>query len=249
MTMREPRAVGRCRPLPSVERHLTILPNRDELTRKTFSLGGTDVSIWHLSEIDGFLGRLLPGGRPADDDVPYYAWVWPVSTVLGAAIMRGPALTGKTAIELGCGHGLAGLCAGLKGARVTLTDLQDGAIMLARMNVEELQLQDRVTVMKMDWRAPTLERADIIICSDVIYQHRFIPAIVNAIWALLKPKGVALIADASREYFPRFTEAAINRGFRVDEGPSERTEDGTVARLYALRHQDVRGTEKAPWES
>jgi len=232
------------------EARVPILPSSQELVETTLSLGGTDVTVWSVGDIDALLARMVDAGpRPADDDIPYYAWIWPVSEWLAHQIMAGPPLDGKTVLELGCGHGLAGLCAGLRGALVELTDLQEGALQLARLNVGALKLDGTVTVARLDWRQPQGARVDVILCSDVLYEARFVRPVLDAILARIKPGGVALVADHSRAHFGAFVHAAALRGMDVVDGPTRTLKDGTVARLYAVRHEMVPGALRAPWEA
>ena len=57
---------------------------------------------------------VAPAVRAEDHGTrPYGAQVWPASIALFRSLLRGPALEGRHAVDLGCGLGLAGLGAGL----------------------------------------------------------------------------------------------------------------------------------------
>jgi len=224
------------------------MPRPDELALTDVTLADRTLSLWHIKDLDAFLGRMM-SEHPLvpDDDIPYYAWIWPSALVLGEMLLQGPKLDGVTALELGCGVGVVGLCAALQGAQCILTDLQAGALELAQRNAAQLDLSSRITVRSLDWRAPDAPQQDLIVASDVLYEARFSEPLAHAIHTLLLPHGVALVADPSRPHFGKFVDAAVRIGLRVDAGPTV-TRDSATVTLHAVRHPGVTGARMAPWE-
>jgi predicted nicotinamide N-methyase len=191
-----------------------------------------------LGNLDAFLARMLDEqGQVEEDDIPYYAWLWPTAKAMAEYLLQGPNLDGVAALELGCGTGLVGLAAALRGAHVTLTDLQEGALKLAQLNAETLRVQDRVTVTSLDWRAPAPMTVGLLLGSDVLYESRFAEPVAAAICQLLHPQGVALIGDPSRPHMDAFIQAAQRRNLVVAMGPVLQADDGPPIRLLGVQHQ------------
>lgn len=223
------------------------LPLEDELSLTPVKVGHQEIPLWHIKDLDAFLGRLVKEyPQLPDDDIPYYAWIWPSSVVLAQAVLEGPKLTGVETLELGCGLALVGLCAALQGAQVTLSDLQQGALDLAQRNAEQLQVTHAVRVRALDWRLPSGPQVDLILASDVLYEARFAQPLATALATLLRPGGVALLADPSRPHFETFAQCAAQAQLSIQEGPQV-TAESTTVKLYAVRH--LGGVRQcAPWE-
>ena len=60
-----------------------------------------------------------------DDYMPYWAYLWPGAFLLAEAVAREPWPEGLTALEIGCGLGLAGLVGLTRGLRVRFTDYDE----------------------------------------------------------------------------------------------------------------------------
>ena len=159
----------------------------------------------------------------ADDYLPYWPIIWPSGLMMAARILTGetspPTLpeggVGRV-IELGCGLGLAGIAAGLRGWEVLLTDYDPEAIEFARHNaIVNGVAPERIRVMAMDWRAPVEEKFSWVIASDVLYERRLHPLVLSAIDVLLEKKGTAWVSDPQRTSAENFPILAVEKGFRV----------------------------------
>ena len=70
--------------------------------------------------------------------MPYWAAVWESALAVGEFIAARDAvspLSNVKALDLGCGMGLAGMAMATRGARVTLVDIEQAALLVARLNV------------------------------------------------------------------------------------------------------------------
>jgi predicted nicotinamide N-methyase len=158
----------------------------------------------------------------ADEYMPYWAALWPVSTALSKQILEEPwdrlpvARTGGPlrAIELGCGLGLPGVAALLAGLHVTFTDYDETALIFAARNAGHNGASDRFRTMTLDWRAPLDEAFDVIIASDLIYEARNVEPLVALFEAMLAPGGVVLAADQNRPHAAAFVRELERKGFR-----------------------------------
>ncbi|KDO20798.1 hypothetical protein SPRG_13614 [Saprolegnia parasitica CBS 223.65] len=107
-----------------------------------------------------------------------FGWqTWGASLVLAHAIATDEVdVRGRRVLEVGCGTGLVGIVAALKGAsEVVLTDFLPEVLQNARFNAEANGVRDVCCVAKLDWRSPVLEpddakRFDMILAADCCYE-------------------------------------------------------------------------------
>jgi predicted nicotinamide N-methyase len=191
----------------------------------------------------------LPGGdvylvRPADWEalrdeegmapgrpLPYWARLWPASSVLALALANKPPGPGTRVIELGCGLGLPSVVAARGGAAVTATDGHEDAIAFAAHNLA-LNEQE-ATVVRADMTADAdalVERGpfDLVLAADVLYTVNNADALLMLAPRLLEPNGEMWLADPDRAGGRRFL-AAARSFFHVH------SEEGDEARLHTLR--------------
>lgn len=104
---------------------------------------------------------------------------------------------GKTALELGCGTGVAGLSLALLGYDVVLSDL--GAEQAEATKANIAMNADRIAAaggsaryVELDWRKlparETLGSFDLVVSSDVVWHESLCPPFANAVaWAASGP--------------------------------------------------------------
>ena len=158
----------------------------------------------------------------ADNGLPDWPIIWPSGLMLAAKILTDsaspPALPAADArvIDLGCGLGSSGIAAGLRGWHVTFTDYDPEALPFAAHNALRNGMPpERIRTLTMDWRNPIPERFPWVLASDVLYERRLHPLILDAISALLAPAGSAGFPTRSAPVPENFPLAAVERGFRV----------------------------------
>jgi predicted nicotinamide N-methyase len=208
----------------------------------TFRLAGRDVKLSRPAEPE----RLLDLGSvadaySADQYMPYWAALWPVSKYLAAEILSETwAKPDMRAIELGCGLGLPGVAAGMAGLKVTFSDYDASAVKFALENARLNGVQNAVGLL-LDWRSPPPELFDVIIASDLIYEERNIKPLVALFQKILAPDGIVLLADQDRPYAKNFQKECESQGFTLTsksfvrdlKGDQEVT--GTVYRIRWIR--------------
>lgn len=128
-------------------------------------------------------------------------------------------LSGQRAIELGCGLGLAGLTAGMLGARLSLTDYVPEAVEFAGENARLNGLDEElVSCMLLDWENPgNLPSFSLILGSEILYDYFFHGALIDLLRRILAPGGTILLADRPRLAVSRFMGRMRDRGFRCRE--------------------------------
>ncbi len=149
-----------------------------------------------------------------DERLPYWAELWPSAIALARYLLRQD-LSGRRAIELGCGVGLTTVAALARGAEVLATDHYEAALDFTVHNAwANLDLMPRTALL--DWHAPEAERLgtfDLVLAADVLYEQRSVPALADLVPTLLAPGGEAIFADPRRKDAPLFLELMQERGF------------------------------------
>lgn len=141
-----------------------------------------------------------------EDQIPYWAELWPAARGLARYIWEEVDFGGATVLELGAGLGLPGFVAALKGGRVTLTDYKPEALELAARNAARNGITG-ISLLLADWRDfPCGERYDWVIGSDVLYNPRLNPFLRDILPRILAPGGQMLFAHPGREVTYSFLE-------------------------------------------
>ncbi|MCK6485142.1 MAG: methyltransferase domain-containing protein [Phycisphaerae bacterium] len=180
-----------------------------------------------------------------DEHMPYWACPWAASVMLAHELAAGgvqlPANRAQppTALEIGCGLGLAGLAAAMLGWRVTLTDYEEDALEFARASAALNELND-VEFRRLDWRgAAPVGTFDLILAADVLFERRWVEPVAAFVAANIG-EGAALVSDPNRRTADGF-EAALRmlglhvaiRATRADD-PDGTIVDGRIYRIAAI---------------
>ena len=103
-------------------------------------VGTTKLKILAPADPDSLLDDPIVEDRyRADNYLPYWPIIWPSAMMIAAHILHENSLApaprqGAVAMDLGCGLGIAGIAAGLKGWRVEFTDYDPEAVQFAAFN-------------------------------------------------------------------------------------------------------------------
>ena len=147
-----------------------------------------------------------------DERLPYWADIWPSSTILAARLQKMDR-RGAKALELGCGVGLCTIAARRAGLDVLSTDYYEDALEFTRANVFRNSAGDARTML-FDWRHPpdNLGRFDFIFASDVLYEREYAILLPQILDKALADRGSALVADPGRVAVPVFLEVCAEIG-------------------------------------
>lgn len=132
------------------------------------------------------------------NQVPYGVALWPAAIALAHELAgRGPALAGRSLLELGAGTGLPGLVAAAFGAQVRQTDRHDLARAIGLRNAARNAADVRYDLADWaSWDDPA--RYDYIVGADILYAEQLHPQLELILAANLAPGGRALLADPFR---------------------------------------------------
>lgn len=158
---------------------------------------------------------------------PFWAASWRAAEGLDLFLGTIPELVGTRVLELGGGSGRAGISAGLRGAKVLITDAVPTALMVCKFNAR--QVADRVQVRLLDWRDrdTQLQPFPIIIGSDIVYDFKLFPVLEPCMRRLLAPGGVVYLSEPQRHTGDRFEKWIVAAGWKctssfVDLGDRQR---------------------------
>ena len=200
-----------------------------------------------VEEVIGLGGREIVIVRPRDSEalldeeafahdefLPYWAELWPSAVELARAVGT-RALRGARVVELGCGLGLPAIAAARAGGRVTATDWSPDAVGYAARNAARNGVA--LETMVVSWAQPSALVAespwDLVLGSDLLYERRNVPLLLDLLPRLVGARGQAWIADPGRAAAAEFFERADER-FDVD----------ARNRVHRLR---PRGSLPGPW--
>ncbi len=181
-------------------------------TEREVVLRGRKFSLLVPAKPDDVLYHLEANAQATDTlgADPYWAQLWPTSLQLAEKILASDWPTGGTAIELGCGIGLAGLAALERGLHVTLSDYNPIAVELALENARRCGYS-RVSGLVLYWRQPPPQTFDVILASDVIYDRELHTPLINTIETLSHERTMTWIADGGRSATEDFVYIALDR--------------------------------------
>ncbi len=160
----------------------------------------------------------LLDGVEHEDDIPFWAELWPSALGLASYLWEGEDRKGQRILELGCGVGLCSIVGALKGGYVLATDRFHEALEFARYNAHANNLGlENIDFARVDWRHWQIkDRYHLIIGSDILYEPKLHPNLQYILSTCLEPTGKAIIADPGRKYARDFLEVLEGDGWNVD---------------------------------
>ncbi len=210
---------------------------RGPTTVDTIQVGSTTIRLVRPADPDLLLddGEVHALNR-RDDYMPYWAYVWPGAYLLAEVVARGR-WSGESALEIGCGLGLAGLVGLTRGLKVHFTDYDSAPLEFVARSVRENGLSaSGFTARLMDWRDPPDGTFPLILGADVLYERKLVPLVAGVLARTLAPGGEAWIADPYRAAAEEFPAAVAALGLEcVAEAVESNSEE--LGRLRGTLHR------------
>lgn len=191
-----------------------LLPPGYDVCRRRLDLGGEmSVQLFQVADPNALSDAVDAEAFEEDERFPYWAELWPSGIALARFVTRLAFASGTAALELGCGLGLAGVAAALKGAQVLFTDFDADALAFASAN-HALNLGSPGRTRLVDWRSlPPGLCAPLVLASDVLYERRFLGPFLGALRAAVSSGGVAYVAEPGRKIAQNTLETLEADGF------------------------------------
>lgn len=221
------RAIG-----PTIEERIAI-PGADR-----------SVTVVRPGDIDALLEHAA--GDP-EQNLPYWAELWPSGIALAAAIAREPEVVrGRRVLELGSGAGITAAIAMDAGADLVATDYAAEALLLTRLTCRRHTGREPETY-RINWRLPLPDSLPIppggfpvVLAADVLYERRDITPLLDLVERIVAPDGLVWLAEPGRPPAATFLEHAHERGWSICSrswtGPwPDESDAGVVARVHLLR--------------
>jgi len=153
-----------------------------------------------------------------------------VTTVMCACLLEKYIRPGDSVIDVGAGTGILAMGAARLGAgEVLAVDYDPVAVKVARENVQQNNLDDKVRVLSNDLLTGLEITADLItanIIADIII--RLLPQVKSRLY----PEGIFIASGIIKERKAEVTAAARKLGFMLVE---EREEEGWTAQVWKVR--------------
>lgn len=182
---------------------------------RDYSFGDVVLKLTLPGQPDSLLDeKSVRAANHHDDYMPYWAYLWPAAIAMSQQIINGPWAKGTEVLELGCGVGLVGLAALAVGCRVTMTDYDPQAVVVAAHNARLNGFTD-FDVQQLDWRNPPARQFPVILGCDLLYEERNLEPILNLLDRMLSPGGECWLADGGRRHIQLFLRLAGERGFEI----------------------------------
>jgi predicted nicotinamide N-methyase len=200
------------------------------------ALPGRELLLLRPRDAEAYLDR---EAFAREEYMPYWAELWPSALALAGAV-AGRALHGARVVELGCGLGLPAIAAGLAGGRVLATDWSPDAVEAAARNAERNGVALETLVARWSPSDELVARGpfDLVIGSDLLYEARNVPQLLELLPRLVSERGEVWIADPGRAPADDFLARAAERfEIRSVADPSA----GPRVRIHRLRPR-ARGT-------
>ncbi len=199
-----------------------FLNRKYQLAENHLTIDDRTLRIFTVADVNKLVDELIlanpDSAHQMDDQIPYWAEIWPASRALSRFLLNHPQkIRNKECLEIGCGVGVVSIIARQLGARVTVSDYQEDALRFSELNWL-LNLGESPPGTLLDWRKPELNQTfEVILASDVAYEERFFYPLVETFRTLLVPSGRILLSEPNRKIAEKFFKILLQEGFEYEK--------------------------------
>ena len=209
---------------------------------ETVNMGGVNLEVLQITDMPRYIDTLVGRARPGESvDLPLWAKIWPACMVLGLFLGNYPFKKDASILEVGAGGAVNGLMLASQGKRVTVSDIEDDALLLARINALKNGLGDRVEILKVDMTKDDMGRQfDYIVGCEVLYAEATYVPVADFLDVHLasKPDAEILLALDSKRLAKTFFGHMSNTFSMMKSSVSYRKTDEcekSLVNLFRLR--------------
>jgi predicted nicotinamide N-methyase len=164
------------------------------------TVGARRLTLLRVKDLERYVDReaLL---RDDTEEPPYWAHLWTGATTLARYLEERVDCTDLRVLDLGCGLGLTGIVAGLKGGYVTFADKEQDALVFAAANARLNNcplFETRLLDFAQEEQSKLDQRFSLILGAEILYDRPAFSALAVFLNRHLTSHGRALFADARR---------------------------------------------------
>ncbi len=202
-------------------------------------IGSDTLRILQMADFEDYVGELAQRDYLTLEDLPLWAKVWEASFVMASYWAHQPVIPGRRILEIGTGIGVLGVFMASKGHRVTLSDINEDALLFARANVLLNGCERAADVQRIDWNDTFVgEPYHVIVGSEVVYDRATYPALVRFLDQALVPGGTVFLAKNTQLQAPGFFAELVTRfAYKEKIIPFEGHDEISGVALYAIRRR------------
>lgn len=198
---------------------LRTVAHTGEMRTESIQLPATTTTMVVTSPSDADL-LLDQASDDPEQNLPYWAEVWPSGLALGAAIEQHPnRVRRRRVLELGSGVGITAAVALRHDACLTATDYAEESLTLTRITTRRFTGREPDHVQRVNWRNDSVRDLvhdgafDVVLAADVLYERRDIEPLLRASDLLLKDDGALWLAEPGRDPAKDFLTQIAERGW------------------------------------
>lgn len=206
---------------PHIDAILAGLEALTSLVSATVPIPGTPVKF--VVTVPESIEPLLDdAANDPEDNLPYWAEIWPSGIALAGELIRNPELVrGLPVLELGCGVGITAVAAMMAGARLVATDYSPQSLNLTALNCLRAG-QPVPELRQVNWRDADAnllqsngEPWPLVLAADVLYEERDITPVLSVLERIIAPGGMAWLAEPGRRVARAAVDLAHSNGWQV----------------------------------
>lgn len=213
-----------------------------EVVFEKVTIGDIGLDILQIKDMPAYIDKLVSQAAPGKGvELPLWAKIWPSCLFLGFFLHQFPFKENDELLEVGAGVAVIGLVAASRGFKVTITDVEDDALLFARINALRNGLGEALSIIKADFTKDSLGKTfDHIIGCEVLYNEKTYEPLADFVERHLARRSdseVILAMDRKREgraFFNKAKESFSMMRKSVSFTDKETGEDQSI-NLFRMR--------------
>ncbi len=157
----------------SLQELLDYAESKYQTRFESLKVGENRLELLQFQDMEKYIEEL--DSRTANNErieLPFWAKIWPTSILLSYYLHNLDIPLDNHLLEIGAGIGICGLFAAKLGYNVTISDINEDALLFTQINILKNNLQDRAKIEKIDFtQDSTNEKYKTILGSEALYRE------------------------------------------------------------------------------